>query len=83
MSLAVPPLKEQEKIAQILSTWDRAIEKQEELIKAKERLKKGLMQKLLTGKVRFKGFNEEWKEVRLGEIARFIREKVFQKKYIK
>jgi len=43
----VPPLKEQEKIAKILSTWDRAIEKQEELIKAKERLKKGLMQKLL------------------------------------
>ncbi len=79
MSLALPPLKEQEKIAQILSTWDRAIEKQEELIKAKERLKKGLMQKLLTGKVRFKGFNEEWKEVRLGEIARFYKGKGISK----
>jgi type I restriction enzyme S subunit len=68
--IPLPPLKEQEKIAKILSTWDRAIEKQEELIKAKERLKKGLMQKLLTGKVRFKGFSEEWKEVRLGEITK-------------
>ncbi len=28
------------------------------------------MQKLLTGKVRFKGFSEEWEEVRLGEIAK-------------
>jgi len=50
-----PPLKEQQKIAQILTTWDDAISKQEELIEAKERLKKGLMQKLLSGEVRFGG----------------------------
>ncbi len=49
--IPLPPLKEQEKIAKILSTWDRAIEKQEELIKAKERLKKGLMQKELLEKI--------------------------------
>ncbi|PHS37217.1 MAG: hypothetical protein COB07_11025 [Sulfurovum sp.] len=51
-----PPLKEQQKIAQILITWDDAISKQEALIKAKEELKKGLMQKLLSGEVRFKEF---------------------------
>jgi type I restriction enzyme S subunit len=78
--IPLPPLKEHEKIAKILSTWDRAIEKQEELIKAKERLKKGLMQKLLTGKVRFKGFNEEWKEVRLGEIVEYKNGGSFEKK---
>jgi len=49
-----PPLKEQQKIAQILTTWDEAISKQEQLITTKERLKKGLMQRLLMGEVRVK-----------------------------
>ena len=67
--LSLPPLKEQEKIAEILTTWDEAITKQEELVKAKELQKKALMQKLLSGEVRFSGFSDEWEEVRLGEIA--------------
>ena len=56
-SFLVPlaPLKEQQKIAKILTTWDNAISKQEALIKAKEELKKGLMQRLLSGEVRFGG----------------------------
>ncbi len=61
----IPPLKEQQKIAQILTTWDGAISQQEALIKAKEELKKGLMQKLLSGEVRFDG---EWEEVRLDQV---------------
>ncbi len=65
-----PPLKEQQKIAQILSTWDDAISKQEALIKAKEELKKGLMQKLLSGEVRFDGFDGEWKEVKLKDVTK-------------
>jgi len=40
ISIVKPPLKEQEKIAEILITWDEAITKQEELIKAKELQKK-------------------------------------------
>lgn len=64
-----PPLKEQEKIVQILTTWDDAISKQEELIKAKEQQKKGLMHKLLSGEVRFDGFDDEWEEVRLSHIS--------------
>jgi len=67
--IPLPPLKEQQKIAQILSTWDNAISKQEALIKAKEQLKKGLMHKLLSGEVRFEGFEGEWEEVRLGDIS--------------
>ena len=69
--LPLPPLKEQQKIAQILSTWDSAISKQEAFIKAKEQLKKGLMQKLLSGEVRFEGLDGEWEEVRLGDIGEF------------
>ena len=49
-----PPLKEQQKIAQILTTWDEAISKQEQHITTKERVKKGLMQRLLMGEVRVK-----------------------------
>lgn len=64
-----PPLKEQQKIAQILTIWDNAIAKEEALIEAKGRLKKGLMQKLLSGEVRFSGFDEEWEEVRLGDLC--------------
>ncbi len=68
--ILLPPLKEQEKIAKILTTWDRAIEKLEELITQKEQLKKGLMQKLLSDEVRFKEFKNEWKEIRLGDIVK-------------
>ncbi|NBG67328.1 restriction endonuclease subunit S [Acidiluteibacter ferrifornacis] len=71
VNLLLPPLPEQEKIAQILSTWDDAIAKQTDLIAQKEALKKGLMQELLTGKKRLKGFTDKWKEVKLGEVLTF------------
>jgi type I restriction enzyme S subunit len=56
--LPCPPISMQLKIAQILSTWDRAIERVQRLIEAKQRLKKGLMQGLLTGRLRFPEFGE-------------------------
>ncbi|MGQ1943921.1 restriction endonuclease subunit S [Ornithobacterium rhinotracheale] len=68
IKLPIPPLAEQEKIADCLTTWDKAIEKITALIEAKKQYKKGLMQQLLTGKKRLDGFTEEWKEVRLGEV---------------
>lgn len=66
-----PCLEEQEKIANILSTWDKAIELKEKLIEAKKEQKQGLMQLLLTGKKRLKGFSEEWKEVKLNELLEY------------
>lgn len=63
-----PSLPEQRKIAAILSTWDRAIERTQALIQAKKEQQKGLMQGLLTGRVRVPGFTEPWKEIHLGEI---------------
>lgn len=50
------PFPEQDKIAEILTTWDSAIEKTERLIASKTKLKQALMQKLLTGKLRFGEF---------------------------
>lgn len=70
--ILLPPLAEQEKIAEILSLWDKAIEQTKELIAYKEKQKKGLMQNLLTGKKRLSGFTDEWKTTKLGEVADFI-----------
>ncbi len=50
--IPLPPLPEQRKIAEILRTWDEAIEKLDMLKAAKGRYKRGLMQKLLTGEWR-------------------------------
>ncbi|MEW5831686.1 MAG: restriction endonuclease subunit S [Campylobacterota bacterium] len=68
LQIPLPPFSEQEKIAHILTTWDEAIVKQEELIREKEQLKKGLMQKLLSGEIRFDGFSDPWKFVKLGDL---------------
>lgn len=72
LKFAIPPLAEQEKIAEILATWDEAIEKLSGLIEQKKLLKKGLMQKLLTGKTRLPGFTQPWKEVKLGTVLEAI-----------
>ena len=69
IKIPLPPLPEQKKIADCLSTWDVAIEKQNALINALTDRKKALMQQLLTGKKRLPGFSGEWKEVKLGEIG--------------
>jgi type I restriction enzyme S subunit len=64
--------KEISKIASILSTWDKAIELKEKLIEQKKEQKKGLMQKLLTGEVRLLGFDGEWDEEILQNVATII-----------
>nr|WP_314901832.1 restriction endonuclease subunit S [uncultured Deefgea sp.] len=48
----VPPLPEQKKIAEILSTWDQAIAKTERILDLARQQKRALMQQLLTGKKR-------------------------------
>ena len=62
------PLPEQTAIANLLNTWDKAINTLTQLIAQKELRKKWLMQQLLTGKKRLRGFSKAWKEVRLREI---------------
>lgn len=69
IKILLPPLLEQHKITQILSTWDNAIKQTERLIEAKQKLKKGLMQQLLMGKKRFKEFEgEAWNKVKLNKL---------------
>ncbi|HDC4463685.1 TPA: restriction endonuclease subunit S [Enterobacter kobei] len=52
LKLPIPTLVEQKKIAQILSTWDKAISVTEKLLTNSQLQKKALMQQLLTGKKR-------------------------------
>ncbi len=63
-----PPLTEQRKIADILTTWDEALEKLDALIEAQVRRKKAIMQQLLTGRRRLKGFSKPWKRFRFSEL---------------
>lgn len=71
----LPPLPEQKAIADCLGTWDKGIGLLTELIAQKELRKKGLMQQLLTGKKRLKGFSGEWEEKKLGEITTRVTKK--------
>jgi type I restriction enzyme S subunit len=69
----LPPLKEQEAIAEALSDADAAIESLDALIAKKRDVKQATMQQLLTGRTRLPGFTAEWKEVRLGEHSSFFK----------
>ena len=75
LKFLLPPLPEQKKIADCLSTWDCAIEKQSALINALTDRKKALMQQLLTGKKRLPGFSGEWKEVSFEKLLKQIKRK--------
>lgn len=79
----LPPISEQTKIASILSIWDEAIALTEKLIAGLQQRKKGLMQRLLIGEVRFPKIIQsnniqetkygdlpaDWKYVSISEIA--------------
>ena len=73
-TIALPPLKEQEKIADILTTWDNAITKQEQLIEQKRVFKKGIMQQIFSQKIRFKDDNDNdypfWQKYKLTKVAK-------------
>jgi type I restriction enzyme S subunit len=72
--IPVPPIQEQNKIATIISTWDKAIEQTQALLNQSKQQKKYLMQQLLTGKQRLLDdggqlFDGEWEVKKLKEIA--------------
>ena len=74
INIPIPPLLEQQKIAKILSTWDKAISTTERLIENSTQQKKALMQQLLTGRKRLldesgKRFVDEWKEVKIKKLC--------------
>ena len=77
IQLPLPPLPEQQKIAEILSTVDEAIKKTVQAIDKTKRLKKGLMQELFKKGIGHKEFKDteigripkEWEVMSLGDIS--------------
>jgi type I restriction enzyme S subunit len=68
--IELPEMEEQRKIAVILLTWDYAIERAEMRVAAEARLKRGLLEQLLTGRKRLDDFDGQKREnVRLGDVA--------------
>ncbi len=85
LKIAVPPFSEQKKIAQILSTWDKAITTTEQLLANSQQQKKALMQQLLTGKKRLLNkngvrFTGEWSHGHLFDIAKIAKGKALSSK---
>lgn len=75
--VTLPPLPEQQKIAKILTTWDKAINTTERLIENSKQQKKALMQQLLTGQKRLlddsgQRFSGDWEKKSIAEIANVI-----------
>lgn len=84
--IVVPPNAEQQKIAEILTTADRKIELIDKEIQTAEKLKKGLMQTLLTrgiGHTKFKKTEigeipEEWELLPMNKLAQYINGMAFK-----
>ncbi len=71
LSILIPiSIAEQQKIVEVLETWDQAIQLTRKLIEQKELQKKYLMQRLLTGRTRLKGFTEKWLKLSLSDILK-------------
>lgn len=76
MKVPCPKVGEQERVADLLTTWDEALENLDALIQAKEHRKKALMQQVLTGKKRLKGFVKEWETKPIGNLLKEVRRPV-------
>lgn len=85
LKLKLPPLSEQKKIAQIFSTWDKAITTTKKLLANSQQQKKALMQQLLTGKKRLldgngRRFKGEWKYGHLSDLGKITKGKALSGK---
>ncbi len=75
LKILLPKIEEQTLIATCLSTWDTAIASLTQLIAKKQEAKKGLMQQLLSGKKRLKGFEGKWEEKKIKDLFKEIKDK--------
>ena len=83
LPMLVPPVSEQNKIAKILTTWDKAITTTEKLLANSQQQKKALMQQLLTGKKRFKEFDGSWEQVRFKDALKVVGGNAFKSELFK
>lgn len=73
ININIPCLKEQQKIADFLTTFDKRITAQQNIIADMEETKKGLLQKIFSQEIRFKDDNGEdypkWKKKKIKDVA--------------
>lgn len=70
--ICVPKREEQRRIVSAFNDADRLIANLEKRIAKRKLVKQGMMQQLLTGKVRLPGFKGEWVEKPLVQVADFM-----------
>lgn len=74
--IPIPPKNEQQEIAKILSVQNESIRIKENILIEKKKQKNYLMQSLLNPKSsnfkRLKGFDDEWKTVRISEVMKNV-----------
>lgn len=66
----VPPLANQQKIARVLTTWEKSIDESKALLSHKLILHKRLLKSLTTGHLRIGGFQLPWREFSLGQLGK-------------
>jgi type I restriction enzyme, S subunit len=71
--LPLPGRDRQQKAVRVLQAWDKGIGLATDLLAAAELRREGLMQQLLTGRQRLKGFKGTWPTVRVGSFAQDVR----------
>ena len=79
LDILLPPLPEQKAIADLLSTWDEAIEKTERLIQAKERRFRWLLRSLISDQCSMNNEKAEWEKAKLGDVCEVITSNVDKK----
>lgn len=72
--MPLPSIEEQNQIIKVIKLAEDMVSKQEQLIEKKKEFKKGLIQRLLSGEVRFKEFTDKWKPLMIKDIANSISE---------
>ena len=69
LEITIPGVDEQKRIVAVVETWDEYLDKLDKKIELKGNIKKSLLQQLLSGHTRIKGFSTKWKVVSLGDIS--------------
>lgn len=69
VSVFLPPISEQEEIAQTLSAFDTYIDNLSELIEKKKGIREGALKDLISGKTRLDGFEGDWQDTTIGDCV--------------
>lgn len=68
--IPLPPLREQERIAQVLEDTMALTASMESMIAKKKAIMQGAVEQLLSGRMRLNGYSDPWGEAALGDIGK-------------